>query len=328
MVASVAVAGHPETLIERAADAGRNRHPRVAVVGDIMLDRYWHGQAVKRNPEGSGVVVRVERTEHRLGGAASVAMLVESMGGAPQLFGVAGCDHEGVTLRESCSRYLGYVPLEHSRVTTVKTRVVSHSWAAGGTMLPDRFDVETTAPIDHGLAAVLAPHRTRADVVLVQDYGKGVCTPELLRAWIGWANARQTPVIVDPARGRLWSDYAGADVVKANLDESREQSDATGLSWSTLARSGNYDLIVTEGAAGMRIYRRGTGDETRIFAESATLADCCGAGDTVLAALGVLLARGVDTPLELACRAAAWSAARQVEGLGVVPVSLPDWARD
>ena len=190
---------------------------RLLVVGDVMLDRYWFGEVSRISPEAPVPVVKVERQEERLGGAANVARNAASLGAVTALLSVVGDDDAG--------RSLGRL-LEEGQIdaglhvdtdidTIVKLRVI------GRQQQLLRIDFETP-PSHEILQAKLADFERRvadADVVILSDYGKGGLThiSEMIRI----ARAADKPVLVDP-KGDEWGKYAGATVITPNRSELRE----------------------------------------------------------------------------------------------------------
>lgn len=284
--------------------------PRILVVGDLMLDDDLHGGFAGPAQECAACpkfVVAGEET--RLGGAGAVAAMAAALGATVRLATVAGNDDEAREA-ERLLEAAGVDPFivrADGHKTTVKSR-----WFADGRQVW-RSDDEKPQAINEYLSGVLA-NATRGgwvyDATLIADYGKGVCTPAVLAAAIGAARERQAPCIVDPAHGADWSRYVGAAAAKCNAAE---------------FRCARYDLlpltIRTEGAAGMAIYKPGSSPYP-FFPKRRNVLDSTGAGDMVLAALGVCVAVGWDWPD--ACRLANAAAGIKVERRGAVPVSRGD----
>ena len=190
---------------------------RLLVVGDVMLDRYWFGDVSRISPEAPVPVVKVERMEERLGGAANVARNAASLGAVTALLSVVGDDEAG--------RSLGKL-LEEGQIdaglhvdaeidTIVKLRVI------GRQQQLLRIDFETP-PSHEILDAKLADFERRVadcDVVILSDYGKGGLThiAEMIRI----ARAADKPVLVDP-KGDEWEKYAGATVITPNRGELKQ----------------------------------------------------------------------------------------------------------
>ena len=160
------------------------------------------------------------------------------------------------------------------------------------------------------------------DILLVSDYGKGVCTRGLLESVGKRARDANIPSLVDPARSRDWSDYGQVSLIKANWAEATEAASCENPRPLALARvlsdAHKCDVVVTLGRFGMVCAER-SGTTWHLLAAPTEVRDVCGAGDTVLAALAVALMTG--EPLRAACRAAMGAAGRQVGAVGVSVVA-------
>lgn len=288
------------------------KRPHITVVGDLILDRYLIGDPTKLNPEQPGVVIRVNKEEDRLGGAAAVAMIAAGLGAHVTLTGVVGRDEPGRRLQQLIVDH-GIEPhlWIDDRPTTWKQRIV-----ARGQLRPDRCDREVTTPVT-GHAARFLSTVPLGDMVLISDYGKGVCTPSLLQVLDDRVRDAGVPVLVDPARSRDWSDYAHVTLIKANWAEATEQV-AIGSRPEELARrlSDIYDchVVITLGECGLVGAER-DGETWELPTKQVSARDVCGAGDTVLATLGVAIARGDS--LHDSCVLATSMAAQQVSRIGV-----------
>jgi len=172
--------------------------PRITVFGDVMSDRYFVGDVERLNPEAPGVVIRVDHEDLRPGGAASVAMIASSLGAEVTLAGVVGSDVPGGQVRTLLKEHgvTSHLWIAEDRPTTTKNRFVVR-----GQLRPDRFDCETTSEIASDAVTRLASCPL-GDALLIQDYGKGVCTNWLLRSLTNRGREANIPVLVDPALGR------------------------------------------------------------------------------------------------------------------------------
>jgi D-beta-D-heptose 7-phosphate kinase/D-beta-D-heptose 1-phosphate adenosyltransferase len=227
---------------------------RILVLGDLILDRYTWGDAERVSPEAPVLVLRVDSKEIRLGGAASVAMLLRGLDAHVSLAGVIGDDPEGRTLvrllHDEGIDTETFLSVDPSRPTTTKERFVGRAANRHPHQIL-RVDHETREPIRReieqwireriiarlgktGTGSERQPEDSQAsvsrevpvpllqraepgfDAVLISDYAKGVCTPGLLQAVITAANERQIPVIVDPARLADYSRYRSATLLKPN----------------------------------------------------------------------------------------------------------------
>ncbi|MCK6413594.1 MAG: D-glycero-beta-D-manno-heptose-7-phosphate kinase [Azonexus sp.] len=297
---------------------------RLLVVGDVMLDRYWFGDVSRISPEAPVPVVKVEREENRLGGAANVARNAAALGARTALLSVVGDDDAGRTLQRLLDEGQISAGLHVDREidTIVKLRVI------GRQQQLLRIDFETP-PSHEILQAKLAEYERRvadADVVLLSDYGKGGLThiSEMIRI----ARAAGKPVLVDP-KGDDWAKYAGATVITPNRSELKQvvgswHSDEELASKARALREqlGLTALLVTRSEEGMTLF---AADETH---HQPTVArevyDVSGAGDTVIATLAVMHGAGADWAE--AVRMATLAAGIVVGKLGTAVVSREELA--
>jgi len=317
--------------LERLEDIlSRAKSARIVVVGDLMLDVYLRGSASRISPEAPVPVVRVTEEWRALGGAANVASNVVAFGAACSMIGCVGPDSAGRELRQELSELSietdGVVELLN-RPTTVKTRVMArHQQVA-------RYDIETEEDIDPATAALLTDTVARllenADALVLEDYNKGLLTPELIGDCIRLARARGVPVIVDP-KFRSFFAYRGATVFKPNLVELtaalRERLQPLDPAWMARTRTelGAEHLLVTLGEDGLAL-AAGDGEFMHVPTVARSVYDVSGAGDTVTAALAVALAAGAT--IQEAAVLANHAAGVEVGKAGVATVS-PDELRE
>ncbi len=270
----------------------RTDRARVLVVGDVMLDRYWYGDASRISPEAPVPVVLWQREEERLGGAANVARNCAALGAPTRLLSVTGRDEAGerITrlLREE--RVQASLRRDASIRTTQKLRIVHRKQQ----LL--RVDMETP-PSREVLASKLADFRKalpECDVVLLSDYGKGGLTH--VATMIREGRKAGKHVLVDP-KGDDYSRYRGASLVTPNLKELEEvvgrwkdERDLAARAQALRAKLRLDALLLTRGEDGMTLFRPGRA--VRLRAERREVADVTGAGDTVIAVLAVMLAAG------------------------------------
>jgi len=292
---------------------------RLLVVGDVMLDRYWFGEVNRISPEAPVPVVKVERMEERLGGAANVARNAASLGAVSALLSVVGDDEAGRTLGRLLDEGQIDAALHIDRQidTTVKLRVI------GRQQQLLRIDFETT-PSHEILQAKLADFEQRvvqADVVILSDYGKGGLThiAEMIRI----ARAHDKPVLVDP-KGDEWGKYAGATVITPNRSELREVVGRWSSEEELVAKArklrgelGLEALLVTRSEEGMTLFADDAVHHQPALARE--VFDVSGAGDTVIATLAVMIAAGADW--DEAIRVANIAAGIVVGKLGTAVVS-------
>jgi len=306
------------------------RRSRVAVVGDIMLDRYIWGSVDRISPEAPVPVVAVRDTTVRPGGAANVAWNLLSLGVRTSLAGVIGKDGSGAELK----RLLGDKGLSPAsiladprRPTTEKIRIIAHSQQVV------RADFESAEPIRDALLEKLLAAVKRAlagaDAVIVSDYGKGVVTGEVMDLVRKLCGRRDVPFLIDPKEGHF-PLYRGAFAVTPNKKEAggfynrriRSDEDLDFVGRSLLRDLEAGAVLITRGEEGMTLFRERA--RPRHFAARASeVYDVTGAGDTVISVLAAGLAAGgtIHEAIELA-NAAAGIVIRELGTAAVTPEEL------
>ncbi|MDT8442634.1 MAG: D-glycero-beta-D-manno-heptose-7-phosphate kinase, partial [Desulfuromonadales bacterium] len=276
---------------------------KVLVVGDLMLDEYVWGKVERISPEAPVQVVEVRREELRLGGAGNVLNNLVALGARVRVASVLGDDADGLLLREQLAG-LGVDPggivLAPGRVTSRKTRVLASNQQIV------RIDRETRAAIsldqEQQLMSRIEAELTACQVVLVSDYLKGVLPESLLQAIIQGARQAGVPVVIDP-KGDDYRKYRGATVLTPNRKEAEIASGIRVVDEASLQRAGQSlrdtldleALVLTRSEAGMSLFFR-DGPSAHLPTEAKEVFDVSGAGDTVLALVGLGLAAGL--PLE------------------------------
>lgn len=303
---------------------GRFAGLRVAVAGDVILDRYWWGQASRLSPEAPVPVVRKSRATCVPGGAANTAANLRALGARVDLFGVVGVDPEAAELRAALDAQgiVAHLLADAGRPTTTKTRIV----AAHQQIV--RVDDESTHPLPVALAEEaaeeLAQQTGAGDALVLSDYAKGYLTPALLQTVIARANASGKRIFVDP-KGDDFRRYQGATLLKPNRKELElltripaENHSATIVAGCALsAAMPGTVILVTEGSDGMTLFADGR-ERTHIASTPQQVFDVTGAGDTVLAVLTLAVAAGADFGLAMEMAAAAASIAIGLMGTAAV----------
>lgn len=300
---------------------------RALVVGDLMLDRYWYGDAQRVSQEAPVPVVDVAGTDDRPGGAANTALNIVSMGAACTLVGLIGDDEAGAALEERLTA--AGVQCDFLRVadwqTIVKLRIVSQQQQ----LLRADFEQPLPEPtLQQALLEKVRAHLAQASVLVLQDYDKGaVNAPETL---IEAAAANGVPVVVDPKHKPL-SRYAGAHLLKPNIHEfalavgePQGHADLVQRGARLAAQQNIGALVVTQGARGMTVVSA-RGEQRHIPARPVDVFDVTGAGDTAAAALAVTTALGWDAVdcAEVANVASALAVSRS----GTVAITGPELAQ-
>ncbi|MFK7973100.1 MAG: bifunctional heptose 7-phosphate kinase/heptose 1-phosphate adenyltransferase [Bacteroidia bacterium] len=299
----------------------------ILVVGDLMIDQYLWGDSTRISPEAPVPVVDVAKREIRPGGAANAALNLQAMGGIVSLMGLVGTDKQGKQFIQHLQNE-GFgtetVFQSEERRTTVKTRIM----ARGQQLI--RVDEEDTFPITATESAFILQQLEQAtgiDAVLISDYDKGMLTPSMIEAIVGWANKRSIPITVDPKFKQFYA-YQNCTLFKPNL---RELNEATGLSLKGsdhgAIREAALKLreemphilsLITLGKHGMLAIDE-EGNSTHIAARLREVVDVSGAGDTTIAAATLALCAGAS--LVEAAELANMAAGLACDIAGVAPVS-------
>lgn len=312
--------------------------PQILVVGDLMLDRYTYGTAERVSPEGPIVVLRAERQEDRLGGAANVACMAAALGARVRCVGIVGNDEAGqriVELSRQANIDLQAISVS-DRPTTCKNRFVGQA-AGHGWQQMLRVDHEQVGTLpDHvqdQLSQLVVGVSSDCQGILISDYGKGTCSPRLLAHLYAVARRCSIPVIVDPNRQADFGVYRGATLLKPNRSQAAAAIRATLTSVPQAVESAKQlaDWLELEAAVitldrdGLVWHDRCHGSSGHTPAMVREVCDITGAGDAVLAALGVFYCGGV--PLRVAAILANIVAGCEVEHFGVWPVTREELRR-
>ena len=300
---------------------------RVLVVGDVMLDRYWHGATSRISPEAPVPVVKVGNAEDSPGGAGNVALNLAALGAAATLVGLVGHDEAGEEL-ETRLRAAG-VLCDFEKVsdkpTITKLRIVSRHQQLIRLDFEEAFHIDSANAINAKVAALL----DSTDVVIVSDYNKGALAA--VSALITLARKQGVPVLVDP-KGEDFGKYRGATLLTPNLHEFEQVMGACESEEDLVAKGRLLikeleleALLVTRGEHGMSLIRADEA-ELHIPARARDVFDVTGAGDTVISVLGAALAAGSGLPEAVALSNIA--AGLAVTRVGTVAVSGPELRRE
>jgi D-beta-D-heptose 7-phosphate kinase/D-beta-D-heptose 1-phosphate adenosyltransferase len=297
---------------------------KIAVIGDLMLDRYLWGSVSRISPEAPVPVVRVDRKTVSLGGAGNVAHNLATLGCQVHLLGVVGADVEAEILsREMLNLNIGTdgLVIDPNRPTTVKTRVISHSQQ----LL--RLDDENTQLIDSDIEQTLLErsiHKLEeVNLVILSDYGKGVLSDRFLKIFLQTARQKGVRVLVDPKRTD-YTAYTGATAITPNRSESelaikRPLVTDTDFEVAAQEMQQKYSLeavLITRSEKGMTLFWDG---KTYHFPTHAReVFDISGAGDSAIAILAASLSAGLSWPE--AVELANLGAGVAVQKVGTAPV--------
>ena len=297
----------------------------VLVVGDVMLDRYWHGPTSRISPEAPVPVVKVEHLEDRPGGAANVALNIAALGAPACLVGVTGVDEAAESLRHSLQGAGVQTHFQQiaSQPTILKLRVMSRHQQ----LL--RLDFEEPFATDaQAMAEQVDALLSGVKVLVLSDYGKGALKNH--QVLIQQARARGIPVLADP-KGKDFSIYRGASLITPNLGEfetivghCRDEAELVAKGDALMRELELGALLVTRGEHGMTLLRPDHAP-LHLPARAREVFDVTGAGDTVISTLAASLAAGEELPNAVAL--ANLAAGIVVAKLGTAAISAPELRR-
>ncbi len=282
-------------------DISRFKECKILIVGDLMIDRYLWGTVDRISPEAPVQIVLVKDESVTLGGAGNVVNNLISMGARVWAAGVTGKDDNGGLLSRKLNE-LGVdsqgIVREENRQTTVKTRIIA---ANQHVVRIDRESREKIKPsTEDYIKKFLKKKIPDVDLVMVSDYGKGLVTESLMAEIVQIVKKYDKKVIVDP-KGLDFSKYAGASLITPNKKEASHVSGIKILDNLTLNSAGLHilektdmgSLLITCGKDGMVLFERDK-KPYKISAKARQVFDVSGAGDTVIAVLGLAIALGIS----------------------------------
>ena len=299
--------------------------PRVLVIGDIILDKFIWGNVERISPEAPVQVVNIQRENTAVGGAANVAHNLAAIDCDVTLLGVVGKDENAKILDKEFDtigiRKNGLF-VDPARPTTTKTRVIA------GNQQVVRIDYEiasqVTAAVENKLLAFLKKNLSKFDTVIISDYQKGVLTDKVILSAIRLSKQKGIKTVIDPKR-KDFSIYAGASLIKPNLKEAeaavgrklRTDQEVKEAASELLKQHGFEGVLITRGKDGMFLMEKSS--QESISSSAREVFDVTGAGDTVIAYLGFLIAAGYS--FAEASRVANVAAGIAVSRVGTVTVT-------
>lgn len=303
------------------------------IIGDVMVDAYLWGKVERISPEAPVPIVSVNKRENRLGGAANVGLNINSLGATAYICAVVGNDQKGTEFLELLKNEgissQGIVK-SNNRVTTTKFRVI------GNNAQMIRVDEEHTKPLDDKEATNLFKNienlidQEKIDVIIFQDYDKGVITQKLIEEVVALANSKNIPVVVDPKKDHFL-DFKNVSLFKPNLKEIKEglnidfdENNKSELekAISSLQESLNAEIVLntlSDKGIFVRWQADGKFHSENIPAHYRNISDVSGAGDTVISVASLCLASGTEVPDMAAI--ANLSGGIVCEEVGVVPIN-------
>ena len=300
----------------------------ILIIGDVMMDSYVWGNIERVSPEAPVPVVKVTKKENRLGGAANVALNIQSLGARPIICAIVGDDQDGldlIRLLDSANLTKEGILTVKGRQTTVKTRIIAHNQhivrvdAETDTIIPN----DTTRLVQERISEIITEQKI--DAIIFEDYDKGLISEELITFVVDLANQKNIITVVDPKK-RNFHFYKDVSLFKPNLKELREglktEVDPKSITQiestvSLLRKQLNAkSIMLTLSEHG--VFIDNAKEHRLIPAHVRTIADVSGAGDTVIATVALCLASGLD---EFKSAAVANLAGGLVcEYVGVVPI--------
>jgi len=309
-----------------------SKNRKIAVIGDVMLDKYVYGDVSRISPEAPVQVVDIKSTEYKLGGAANVANNVKSLEAEPILIGVIGDDIDGDYFLETMKRQnlsTKGIFKDPTRPTTTKTRVIAHSQHIIRIDSEKKLDI--MGKVSSGILKFLKANLNSFESVIIQDYNKGVLSKDVILDIITLCNENKKPVYVDPKFDNFF-EYKDVTIFKPNrkeiqdvlgvridgddsaYDAGRKLIDILNCEW----------LVITRGEKGMMLFDKEKGKYVvyNIPTRAIKVADVSGAGDTVISTLAVALSGGAS--IREAIILANHAAGLVCEEVGIVPIYKKD----
>ena len=305
---------------------------RVLIIGDAMIDAYMWGDINRMSPEAPIPILEIAMQENRLGGAANVALNIKSLGATPILFSAIGDDHYGKLYIDLMNQqYLNCEGIQKisNRKTTVKTRIISNNQHIL------RIDEEDTTPIDNksflGQLENMIQNQS-FDVIIFQDYNKGLLTETLIKKTLQIAKKNGIPTVVDPKKNHFFA-YQEVDIFKPNLKEIKEglhvnfdeTSETELLKNVTKLRTKikAKGILLTLSEKGIYFQKEDANYHQEAYERK--IIDVSGAGDTVVSIAALALACNLEDHLLM--RIANLAGGLVCEKVGVVPIQRHDLLR-
>lgn len=304
----------------------KNKH--IAIVGDVMLDKYVYGEVSRISPEAPVQVVDVKSTEYKLGGAANVANNIKSLEAEPVLIGIIGNDLDGdffiETMHKQKLQTKGIIT-DGFRPTTAKTRVIAHSQHI--IRIDSEVKQDITGKTEKQLLSFFKKNLNTFESVIFQDYNKGVLSKQVINKLLDLCRSSRIPVYVDPKFDNFF-EYKNVTVFKPNRKEIQDilglridgDDSAVDAGKKLLDILHCEYLVLTRGEHGMMLFDKEKNKTVvlNIPTRARKVADVSGAGDTVISTIAVALSGGAD--MQEAVYIANQAAGLVCEEVGIVPI--------
>ncbi len=274
---------------------------RIAIIGDLMIDRYFWGTVTRVSPEAPVPVLDIETESNRLGGAANVANNIKSLGGIPMLLGLLGNDGSGKIFLEICKEQgldTSGIIFDDERPTTVKTRVIANNQHV--VRIDREVKKEANNNLQKKLLQILKSNISSVDAIIIEDYNKGVVGREIISGAINISKKYNKIITIDPKFNNFF-EYKNVTVFKPNRKETEEALGIKLKDNQTLEYAGKKlvdtlqaeYVIITRGEFGMAVFGR-NGSFKNIQTTARSVLDVSGAGDTVISTLTMAMVSGAD----------------------------------
>lgn len=315
--------------VERASEIiNKAKGQQVAIIGDVMLDRYFWGNVSRVSPEAPVPVIDITDETYHLGGAANVAKNLNSLGVEPLLCGMVGNDNSGrkfINLAEKAGIECTGLYLDDSRPTTVKTRIIGNNQHIA------RVDREVRDHIsEKGRDHIISTLKKRRDLagIIIEDYNKGTICKKIIDDVIQFSNETSIPVFVDPKK-EYFFEFKGVEVFKPNRKEASQALDMPVNTETEIIDAGNRllsilqckNVLLTLGEQGMYLFES-NGDISNVPTRARKVSDVSGAGDTAIATLVAAYVGGAT--IKEAASIANYAAGVVCEMPGIVAINIED----
>jgi len=300
---------------------------KIAIVGDLMVDRYFWGSVSRISPEAPVPVVDIDREFSQLGGASNVGNNIKSLGGKPFLIGVIGNDNTGSQLLELLKENQfsdDGIVVDDARATTIKTRIIADNQHIVRTDREHRNEIPKS--IEKKVIKVIEYILSDCEGVIIEDYNKGLLKKRVIHKTIALANQYKIPVAIDPKFNNFF-EYKNSTIFKPNQREAEQNLGVRITSDEVLFDAGKKllerldceNVLITRGEKGMALFKK-SGECIQVPTRAREVHDVSGAGDTVIATLTSVLVAGGD--IEEAATIANYAAGVVCSEVGVVPIDL------
>ncbi len=315
--------------VDRTKDIIKNAtNKKIAVVGDVMLDRYYWGNVSRISPEAPVPVIDIESESSHLGGAANVAANLNSLGVIPYLCGIIGQDNYGkvfTAIAEDLNINTSVLYKDPDRPTTVKTRIIGNNQHIA------RLDQEVKDNLSsQGKDFIINQIKNIDDLsgIIFEDYNKGTVTDDLIIELIEYAKTKNIPIFVDPKFDNFFL-YQGVTVFKPNRKEASKALGKEFKSNEEIIKYGNIlieklkaeNLLLTLGADGMMLFES-NGEISQVPTRARNVADVSGAGDTAIATLAAAISGGAK--IKEAATLANFASGVVCESPGIVSIEIDE----